>query len=160
MPRDAGTALRRTDQINDTEAVRSAVSALLYGGDEVARDTRAHGWNTRHQGEGADAMQMWYEELAEIDKAISEDVGANPTALPTGGLLEKMDAAVDKLSSCYTIAVPVFQRRALHIHYDELSEVAGDLRAGKINAAEASARFAAVMKDVNEIVDFSNLFNG
>jgi hypothetical protein len=103
---------------------------------------------------------MWYEELAEIDKAISEDVGANPSVLPTGALLERLDAVADKLSSCYAIAVPVYQKRALHIHYDEVSEVAGDLRAGKINAAEAEARFEAVMRDVNEIVDFSNLFNG
>jgi hypothetical protein len=160
MPRGTGEPLARASQIVDDDAIQAAVASLLRGGDEVARDTRARGWNNHHYGEGADAMKMWYEELSDIDEVISENVEVNPTKLPTGSLLEKLDSAVERLSSCYTLAVPNFQKRALHLHYDELSEVAGDLRAGKINAAEAGARFAQVMADVNEIVDFSNLFVG
>jgi len=105
-------------------------------------------------------MKMWYEELSDIDGVISENVEVNPTILPTGSLLEKIDGVVEKLSSCYALAVPVFQKRALHLHYDEMAEMAGDLRAGKINAAEVGARFTTVMRDVNEIVNFSNLFVG
>jgi len=81
-------------------------------------------------------MKMWYEELQDIDAVISENVEVNPTALPTGDLLERIDTAVEALNSCYALAVPVWQKRMLHLHYNELAEVAGDLRAGKINAAE------------------------
>ena len=155
-----GTPLTRADQIDDPEMVKAAVDSLLMGRDEAPRDTRAHGWSTQHEREGADAMKMWYEELAEIDEVISENVERNPTVLPTGSLLEKIDGVVEKLSSCYALAVPNYHKRALHLHYNEMAEVAGDLRAGKINAAEAGARFTTVMADVNEIVDFSNLFVG
>ena len=158
MPRDIGTPLRRAAQIVDSEAVEAAVDMLLRGGDEVSRDTRAHGWNTQHYGEGDDAMKMWYEELSDIDQLISENVEVNPSVLPTGNLVSQIDEVVERLSTCYALAVPVYQKRALHIHYDELAEVAGDLRSGKINAAEAQARFDNIMADVNEIVDFSNLF--
>jgi hypothetical protein len=154
-----GKPLQRADQISSEEVVAGAVNALLYGPDEPShRDTTAKGWSTQHYREGDDAMKMWYEELTDIDAAISEEVAVNPTTLPTGGLLERISSTVDKLESCYTLAIPVYQKRLLHLHYDELAEVAGDLRAGKINAGEAQARFATVMADVNEIVDFSNLF--
>jgi hypothetical protein len=103
-------------------------------------------------------MKMWYEELADIDALISENVEVNPSVLPTGSLLSQIDEVVERLSTCYALAVPVYQKRALHIHYDALAEVAGSLRGGKINAAEAQARFSNIMAEVNEIVDFSNLF--
>ena len=103
-------------------------------------------------------MKMWYEDLQDIDAVISENVEVNPTALPTGDLLTRIDAAVEALNSCYALAVPVWHKRMLHIHYNELAEVAGDLRAGKINAAEGEARFATTMAEVSEIVDISNLF--
>lgn len=154
-----GKPLQRAAQVTDDSAVALAVDALLHGPDEDPnRDTTAQGWNTLHYGEGDDAMKMWYEELEDIDKAISENVEVDPTQLPTSELSGRLDAAIEALSTCYTLPVPVWHKRMLHIHYNELAEVAGDLRAGKINAAEGEARFASVMADVNEIVDFSNLF--
>lgn len=151
--------LTRASQITSDEAVSQAVDALLHGPDEPSdRSTVARGWDKLHYREGEDAMKMWYEELRDIDKVIAENVEVDPTVLPTGGLLERIEGVVDRLESCYALAVPVYQKRMLHIHYEELSEVAGDLRAGKINAGEAQARFSSVMADVNEIVDFSNLF--
>lgn len=153
--------LVRSAQIEDKEAVAAALDMLLHGGDEPAnRDTKAHGWTNLHYDEGRDAMKMWYEELQDIDKIISEAEEVNPTVLPTGGLVEKLDTAVEKLSSWYAAAVPVYHKRLLHIHYDELAEVAGDLRGGKINAAEAQARFDDIMADVSEIVDFSKFMGG
>lgn len=147
--------LVRTSQITDSEATASALDALLHGGDEPKRDTRARGWNKLHYREGKDSMKMWYEELNDIDQMISENVEVDPTALPTGSLVEKIDAAAEKLSTWYAAAVPFYHKRLLHIHMDELTEIAGDLRGGKINAAEASSRFDNIMADVAEIADFS-----
>lgn len=156
-----GKPLQRASQITREDSVAMAVDALLHGGDEdPERSTEAQGFNTLHYGEGDDAMKMWYEELQDIDKVISENVEVNPTQLPTGDLLERIDAAVEALNSCYTLAVPVWHKRMLHIHYNELAEVSGDLRAGKINSAEGEARFATTMAEVSEIVDLSNLFGG
>jgi hypothetical protein len=150
-----GTPLTRPDQIVDAEAVALAVDALLYGTDEPRRDTTAQGWSKLHYDEGRDAMKMWYEELADYDKMISENVEVPLTPLPTAGLLAKVEESADRLSTWYAAAVPVFQKRMLHIHYDELAEIAGDLRGGKINAAEADARYQAIMADVAEIEGFS-----
>lgn len=152
--------LIRTAQITDPEATAAALNALLYGGDEPRRDTKAQGWSKLHYGEGKDSQKMWYEELTTIDKAISENVEVDPTALPTGGLVEKLDAATEKLSTWYAAAVPFYHKRLLHIHYDELAEISGDLRGGKINAAEAQSRFDNIMADVSEIVDFSKFMGG
>lgn len=154
--RDDGRTLTRAAQITSDEAVRRAVEYLLYPGDEPRRDTTAQGWNKLHYGEGRDAMKMWYEDVEDIDQLISENVEVNPSKLPTGSLLEKLDAATEALSTWYAAAVPVFHKRLLHIRYDELAEVSGDLRSGKINAAEAQARFDDIMADVQEIADFSN----
>jgi hypothetical protein len=152
-----GTPLTRASQIIDPEAVQKALDALLHGGDEPAdRDTRAKGWN-----EGVynmEAKKMWYEELSDIDAVISENVEVPLTTLPTGNLVNQIEEAVERLSTWYAAAVPVFQKRMLHIHYDELAEVAGDLRGGKINAAEAQARFHTIMADVAEIEGFSKFF--
>lgn len=152
--------LVRASQITDAEAVKLALNRLLYGDDEEPRDTKAHGWNKLHYDEGRDNMKMWYEELQDIDKVISEAEEVNPTVLPTGGLVEKLDSAAEKLSTWYAAAVPVYHKRLLHIRYDELAELAGDLRSGKINSAEAQARFDDVMADVSEIVDFSKFMEG
>jgi hypothetical protein len=152
-----GTPLTRASQIIDPEAVSRALDALLHGGDEPAdRDTRAKGWD-----EGVNDMEqkkMWYEELSDIDAAISESVEVRLTALPTGELVDQIEECAQRLSTWYAAAVPVFQKRMLHIHYDELAEVAGDLRGGKINAAEAKARYQTIMADVAEIEGFSKFF--
>jgi hypothetical protein len=150
-----GKPLTRAAQITNETAVAQAVDALIYGRDEPRRDTTAKGWNTSHYGEGVDAMKMWYEELQDIDMVISEAEEVNPTILPTGSLVERIEAAAEKMSTWYAAAVPVYQKRLLHIRFDELAEVAGDLRGGKINAAEAEARFDSIMAEVEEIVDFS-----
>lgn len=154
-----GKPLTRSSQIIDSGAVARALDALLHGGDEPAdRDTRAKGWD-----EGVDNMEqkkMWYEELADIDRMISEAEEVPLTALPTGSLVTQVEESAQRLSTWYAAAVPVFQKRMLHIHYDELSEVAGDLRSGKINAAEAQARYHTIMADVSEIEGFSKFMEG
>jgi len=154
-----GKPLTRSSQIIDSGAVARALDALLHGGDEPAdRDTRAKGWD-----EGVDNMEqkkMWYEELADIDRMISEAEEVPLTALPTGSLVTQVEESAQRLSTWYAAAVPVFQKRMLHIHYDELSEVAGDLRSGKINAAEAQARYQTIMADVSEIEGFSKFMEG
>ena len=152
--------LVRAAQISDPEARASALDMLLYADDEPKRDTRARGWNKLHYREGKDSMKMWYEELTDIDQMISENVLVDPTPLPTGGLVEKIDATAEKLSTWYAAAVPFYHKRLLHIHYDELAEIAGDLRGGKVNAAEAQSRFDNIMADVSEIVDFSKFMGG
>ena len=153
--------LTRSSQITSEEAVRQAVDFLLYSGEEPRRDTTAQGWNKLHFGEGRDSRKMWYEDIEDIDQLISENVEVNPTKnLPTGSLIEKLDAATEAVSTWYAAPVPVYHKRLLHIRYDELAEVAGDLRGGKINAGEAQARYDDIMADVAEIVDFSNFFKG
>jgi len=148
--------LQRASQIVRGSAVQKALDALMYGEDEPRRDTKAKGWKTGRYGEGEEVMTMWYEELADIDKLISENVEVPITALPTGDLVERIGAAVESVSTWYAAPVPVFQKRMLHIHYQELAEIEGDLRGGKINVAEAEARFDTIMADLAQIESFSN----
>lgn len=151
--------LDKPTDIARASAVSRALDALLYSGEEdEKRDTRAYGWNKQHYEEGRDAMKMWYEELSEIDAVISENVEVPLSPLPTQNLLERISSAVESVSTWYAAPVPVYQKRLLHIHYDELAEVEGDLRSGKINAAEAEARFNTIMADLSEIENFSKFF--
>lgn len=153
---DNDKVLTRPEQITAEDAVARAVDFLLHSGMEPRRDTTAKGWNRLHYNEGSESMTMWYEDIEEIDKLISENVEVNPTVnLPTGSLVEKIEAAAEKLSTWYAAPVPVYHKRLLHIRFDELAELAGDLRSGKINAGEAQVRYNDVMADVAEIVDFS-----
>jgi len=152
-----GKPMTRSSQITDALARASALSALIDGRDEN-RDTRAKGWD-----EGVDDMEqkkMWYEELVDIDKAISEAEELPLTPLPTGDLVKKVEESAQRVGTWYAAPVPVYQKRRLHIFYDELAEVAGDLRGGKVNAAEAGARYEAIMADVAEIEGFSKFFMG
>lgn len=152
-----GKPMTRSSQITDALARASALSALIDGRDEN-RDTRAKGWN-----EGVNDMEqkkMWYEELVDIDRAISEAEELPLTPLPTGNLVDQVEESAQRLSSWYAAPVPVYQKRRLHIHFNELAEVAGDLRGGKINAAEAGARYEAIMAEVAEIEGFSKFFIG
>lgn len=150
--------LTKPTDIVRSSAVSKALQALLYGGDEEWRDTTARGWNKQHYEEGRDAMKMWYEELSEIDAVISENVEVPLSPLPTQNLLERISSAVEAVNTWYAAPVPVYQRRMLHIHYNELAEVEGDLRSGKINAAEAEARFNIIMTELAEIENFSKFF--
>lgn len=152
-----GKPMTRPEQITDMLARARSLSALIDGRDEN-RDTRAKGWN-----EGVNDMEqkkMWYEELADIDKVISEAEELPLTPLPTGELVNRIEESAMRVGTWYAAPVPVFQKRKLHIHYDELAEIAGDLRGGKINAAEASARYEAIMAEVAEIEGFSKFFMG
>jgi len=153
-----GRPLSNPSQITRSEAVARALDALLYGDDEPERDTTAQGWNRLHYEEGRDAMKMWYEDLQDIDAVISENVEVPLSQLPTSNLVEKISSAVEAVSTWYAAPVPVFQKRLLHIHFNELAEVEGDLRSGKINAAEAEARFNVIMSDLSEIENFSKFF--
>ena len=155
-----GSPLTHGSQIGSSSAIARALDALLHGRDELPRDTKAQGWNKYHYGEGEDAMKMWFEELSDIDAVISENVEVPMTPLPTSSLVETIRAAVENLSTWYAAPVPVYQKRALHIHYDELAEVEGDLRTGKINPAEAAARYDAIMADLSQIEAFSNFMVG
>jgi hypothetical protein len=150
--------LTNPSQITRSSAVARALDSLLHGRDELPRDTTAQGWDKRHYEEGRDAMKMWYEDIVDIDAVISENVEVPMSPLPTPNLLERLEAAVNAVNTWYAAPVPVYQKRMLHIHYDELAEVEGDLRAGKINAAEAEARFNAIMADLSEIENFSKFF--
>jgi hypothetical protein len=160
-----GKPLSRAAQIVDSGAVDAALDALLHGGDEPKdRDTTARGWNKRHYGEGEDAMKMWYEELSDIDEVITESLSeaeeVKLTVLPTGSLVNQIEESAQRASTWYAAAIPVYHKRLVHIHYDELSEVAGDLRSGKINAAEAKARYDTIMADLGEIEGFSKFMMG
>jgi len=160
-----GKPLIRAAQIVDSGAVASALDALLHGGDEPKdRDTTAQGWNKRHYGEGADAMKMWFEELSDIDEVITESLAeaeeVKLTVLPTGSLVSQVEESAQRASTWYAAAIPVYHKRLVHIHYDELAEVAGDLRTGKINAAEAKARYDTIMADLGEIEGFSKFMEG
>lgn len=143
--------LRNASEITRSSVVSSAVDALLHGDDETPRDTKARGWDQ----EGVNAMRNWFEELEDIDQVISENVEVPMSNLPTGSLVERLEQAVENVSSWYAAAIPVFQKRLVHIHYNELAEIEGDLRGGKINPAEAEARFGVVMADLSEIESFS-----
>jgi hypothetical protein len=143
--------LRNASEITRGSIVAAAVDALLYGDDEAPRDTKARGWDE----EGVNAMRNWFEDLADIDRVISENVEVSMTALPTAGLVERLEAAVENVSTWYAAPIPVFQKRLVHIHYNELAEIEGDLRGGKINPAEAEARFAIVMADLGQIESYS-----
>ena len=154
-----GRPLTRASQIIDSGAVAKALDALLHGGDEDPdRDTKAKGWD-----EGVndtEARKMWFEELSELDQIISEAEELPLTPLPTGELVSQIEESAMRVGTWYAAPVPVYQKRRLHIHYDELAEVAGDLRGGKINAAEAGARYEAIMAEVAEIEGFSKFFMG
>lgn len=153
--------LDRPDQITNPTSVAEALRSLLRGRDEN-RDTRAKGWDKAQDGEEIMSQnhRMWYEELEDIDAMISEAEELPLTPLPTGELAAQLEEATHRLSTWYAAPMPIFQKRKLHIHYDELAEVAGDLRTGKINAAEAGARFQDIMADVSEIEGFSKFFMG
>lgn len=152
-----GRSLRNSSQINNSGAVSRALEFLLHSGEDGQRDTKAKGWDEEHPVEGRNTMQ-WFEELEEIDAVISENVEVPLSPLPTANLVERIGSAVEAVSTWYAAPVPVFQKRMLHIHYDELSEIEGDLRSGKVNAADAEARFGAIMDDLSQIENFSKFF--
>ncbi len=146
-----GHPLVRSSDITDVASLREALRALMFGGDEINRSTAA----PVSRGMGGSNMIPWYEDLAEIDHTISEEVGVTPTPLPTSSLLEKLDDMAGKLESWYAVSLPVYQKRLMHHAYDEVVEVAGMLRGGQINAGEADRRFGAIMAEVGEVYDFS-----
>jgi len=158
MRYDTGRPFTRATQVNDPEFRDASLKALINGGDEdPTRDLRSRGWGSRYAGEGEEAVKMWYEELSEIDRVISEAEELPPVALPTPNLLEKMDDMAFKLESWYAAPLPVYQKRLMHHAFDEIVETSGMLKGGKINAVEAQRRFDTVMNEVSELVDFSRM---
>lgn len=149
--------LTKASQITSAKRRRRALEALYYG-EQPIRDTRAYGFSVLKHGEGEQAMRQWYEDVQAIDSLISEEIQANPTPLPTGNLIERIDDMVNKLEGVYAAPVPPYHKRLLHIAYDELSEVRGDLKAGRINAAEAANRFEQISSEVANISEFSKFW--
>jgi len=155
-----GAPLERSTQISDPDAVREAVRALLYGGDEDShRSTESRYISRDSDKEDMEGDMPWYEDLAELDALIAEEVAVAFTPLPTANLLEKIDDMAEKMGGWFAAPLPIYQKRALRYAFDEMAELSSFLRAGKVNAGSASETFDRILAEAHEIVDFSRFLD-
>jgi hypothetical protein len=145
-----GKPLDRPDQITDRDAVDKAIEALVHGGDEPVRDTKAE--------PGSEDI-MWFEELQNIDDMLAEAVGEDPSKLPSKGLLEQIDVLKDKLWTWFVMPTPKYERRIVREAINELSGLSNALRDGSIAAAEAQNNFNSIFGEVTSIIDWTRFLD-
>jgi len=149
-----GKPLERSSQITDKEAINQALEALVYGGDDPKRDTKAKGYPTSYAQE--DDI-MWFEELQDIDNMISEEVGENVSMLPSAGRVEQIGHLQDKLWTWFAAPIPRWERRILREAINELAGLGNVLREGKVPTMQAQEQFDTIYAEVSNILDWSKL---